>query len=116
MTHDKDRGSLTLTRCEGEALWVGDVRIVISEIRSHRVRVVVQAPKEVVIEREEVRAARLESEERAREQGICTQPRRTRSQVLKERENAVGGGCCERFADNQACTCLEDAIDDGRSK
>ncbi len=34
---------------------------------------------------------------------------RTRPQVLKERENAVAGGCCNRFADQMACGCLRDA-------
>lgn len=38
--------------------------------------------------------------------------RRTRSEVLKERENAVAGGCCNRFADQMACDCLSEAIDD----
>lgn len=34
---------------------------------------------------------------------------RTKADVLAERKNAVGGGCCERFANNQACDCLEKA-------
>ena len=62
MTHDQNRGSLTLTRCEGEAIWVGDIRVIISEIRSHRVRLVIQCDKSVHIEREEVRQAREEAE------------------------------------------------------
>lgn len=34
---------------------------------------------------------------------------RTRSQVLAQRRNAVAGGCCQRFADQQGCDCLENA-------
>lgn len=37
---------------------------------------------------------------------------RTRSQVLAERKNAVMGGCCERFANQQGCECLERARPD----
>jgi uncharacterized protein (TIGR02996 family) len=37
---------------------------------------------------------------------------RIRSQVLKERENAVCGGCCERFADMKGCDCLATALPD----
>lgn len=35
--------------------------------------------------------------------------RRTKELVLEQRKNAVFGGCCYRFADNQACNCLEEA-------
>lgn len=35
---------------------------------------------------------------------------RTREQVLAERENAVSGGCCERFANNMRCDCLPKAV------
>ena len=39
--------------------------------------------------------------------------RRTKSEVLAERENNPGGsGCCERYANKQACSCLEFATDD----
>lgn len=34
---------------------------------------------------------------------------RTRSEVLKLRNTVMG--CCDQFANNNACTCLEDAID-----
>ena len=40
--------------------------------------------------------------------------RRTRSEVLKERENAIVG-CCNRFADNMSCDCLETAAPDTAS-
>lgn len=35
--------------------------------------------------------------------------RRTKAEVMRERQNAVLGGCCNRFADNMACDCLEEA-------
>lgn len=38
---------------------------------------------------------------------------RTRSQVLEARKKAVMGGCCNNFAHNQSCTCLEEAAPDG---
>jgi hypothetical protein len=34
---------------------------------------------------------------------------RTVAQVMAEREQAVMGWCCDRFADYMACSCLEDA-------
>ena len=36
----------------------------------------------------------------------------TKSEVLRKRQDSVMGGCCERFANNQACDCLETAEDD----
>lgn len=38
---------------------------------------------------------------------------RTVSQVMEERQHVVSGGCCERFADQMACDCLETAKQDG---
>ncbi len=35
--------------------------------------------------------------------------RRAVDRVKEARRHAVMGGCCERFADNQACDCLEKA-------
>lgn len=40
--------------------------------------------------------------------------RRTKSEVLAARRNAVAGGCCNRFADQQGCECLAEAADDVR--
>lgn len=37
----------------------------------------------------------------------ATEP--TVEQVLEKRKSAVSGGCCNRFADQMSCTCLEDA-------
>lgn len=36
----------------------------------------------------------------------------TKSEVLAARRNSIMGGCCDRFADQQACDCLERADDD----
>jgi hypothetical protein len=36
--------------------------------------------------------------------------RRTKAQVMEERSHAVMGGCCERFANHQACNCLEEGL------
>lgn len=39
-------------------------------------------------------------------------PVRTKARVLWERANKPGGaGCCNKYADNKACSCLEDASD-----
>lgn len=38
---------------------------------------------------------------------------RTKSGVIAARRNAVAGGCCNHFADNMACDCLEEAEPDG---
>ncbi len=50
----------------------------------------------------------------ALEEAGCPTPtgRRTRSDVIRQRANAVAGGCCNRFADYQGCTCLEEAEPD----
>lgn len=37
---------------------------------------------------------------------------RTRSEVLRLRQSIVAQGCCDRFADQQACDCLERAFPD----
>lgn len=34
-------------------------------------------------------------------------PRRTKAEVQRQRETP--GGCCERFCDNMACDCMEEA-------
>lgn len=38
-------------------------------------------------------------------------PKRTRSEVLLAQGTVVG--CCDRHADNQGCTCLDEAVPDG---
>jgi len=40
---------------------------------------------------------------------VKTEDIRTPEDVLRQRKNAVGGGCCERFADQQGCDCLSEA-------
>ncbi len=46
---------LTLTRRVGEAIWIGDVRIIIREIRGKQVRIGFEADASVKIQREELR-------------------------------------------------------------
>mgnify|MGYP000411253410 CR=1 FL=1 len=46
---------LVLTRKLGESIWINDdVRIVIQNIRGNQVRVGIQAPKNMVVHREEI--------------------------------------------------------------
>lgn len=57
-------GGLVLARKVGEAVLIGkDVRVVVLEIQSDRVRLRFAAPEEVQIDREEVRARLLNGEE-----------------------------------------------------
>jgi carbon storage regulator len=60
---------LVLTRHENEAIWVGDVRIVVTEISGNRCRLGIECDKSVLIEREEVRMERMERERKAKEAG-----------------------------------------------
>ena len=32
------------------------------------------------------------------------------SEVIRDRQNAIAGGCCNRFADNQGCDCMALAV------
>ena len=45
---------LTLTRRVGEAIWIGDVRVVVTEIRGKQVRLGFEAPIHIKIQREEL--------------------------------------------------------------
>ena len=46
---------LVLTRRLGESIWINDdIRIVIQSIRGNQVRVGIEAPKEMVVHREEI--------------------------------------------------------------
>lgn len=57
---------LILTRREGETIRVGnDISVTVLGIRSGQVRIGVQAPREVRVDRQEVRA-RIELEEKTR--------------------------------------------------
>lgn len=46
---------LTLTRRVGEAIWIGEVRVVVTEIRGKQVRLGFDAPPKIKIQREELR-------------------------------------------------------------
>lgn len=46
---------LVLSRKKGEAIVVGDITIVVTDIRGDKVRLGVEAPREVPVDREEIR-------------------------------------------------------------
>jgi len=57
---------LILTRREGEIVCIGDdVQVVIVGIKGNQVRLGITAPKDVIVDREEIREKRL-AEEKAR--------------------------------------------------
>lgn len=45
---------LVLTRQKGEAIRIGDIKVVVAEIRGDRVRLAIDAPLDVPVHREEV--------------------------------------------------------------
>lgn len=49
------RQMLVLSRKKGEAIVVGDITIVVTDIRGDKVRLGVEAPREVPVDREEIR-------------------------------------------------------------
>ncbi len=58
--------------------------------------------------------ARLAVLSDALEEADCPIPSgRTISQVIEDQSHAVMGGCCDRFANQMACSCLSDAEPDG---
>jgi hypothetical protein len=65
-----------------------------------------RAPRDIVIDRGELRQAKLHTPK--------PEPRRrTVSQVLWERKNAPGGaGCCDNYANQMGCFCLSEALPD----
>lgn len=53
-------GSLVLSRREGQSILIGDhIRVVIAKVSGDQVRLAVQAPRELAIDREEVRRQSL---------------------------------------------------------
>ena len=58
------RAMLVLTRRRGEAICIGnDVKVFVAEVRGQTVRVAVEAPPDVCVDRSEVRARRQPSRE-----------------------------------------------------
>ncbi len=91
---------LVLSRTLGQKIFIGDnICVTVVDIDRGKVRIGVEAPRDVVILREEMRPKKPAPE--------CEQPRRTRSQVLAAQSTVHG--CCNRHADNQACDCLSRA-------
>lgn len=64
------------------------------------------AERDAVPDYEKIRQDILEAERTISR----TPKRRTRSEVIAAKKTI--GGCCSRHADNQACDCLSEAIDD----
>lgn len=64
---------LVLSRKVGESIWIGeDIEIRVEDIDRNRVRVSLLAPREVLIERAELRAKRLATErQRAGLPNVC---------------------------------------------
>ena len=56
---------LVISRKNLQGLWIGDdVRIVIIENKNGTVRIGIDAPKEIIVDRDEVRQRKMESHER----------------------------------------------------
>lgn len=52
---------LVLSRKKNQTIWVGDVSVTIVEIRGDKVRLGIMAPSDVTVDRDEVRNAKLRS-------------------------------------------------------
>ena len=52
---------LVLARKKNETIWVGDIPITIVEIRGDRVKLGITAPESVSVDRDEVRTAKIRS-------------------------------------------------------
>ncbi len=50
---------LVLSRKRDESLWIGDIEVVVVDIRGDKVRLGVNAPKDIPVHRDEVRRAIL---------------------------------------------------------
>jgi len=46
---------LVLTRKKGQAVWIGDTRVVVRSVGQRAVQLVIDAPNDVPVDREEVR-------------------------------------------------------------
>lgn len=58
---------LILTRKPGESLYIGDVKVVIVEVKGHQIRIGIEAPPEIRIYREEIYLQILEENRKAAE-------------------------------------------------
>ena len=55
---------LTLSRKEGQRIFIGDdIKVVVSKIRGNQVQISVEAPPEMLVDREEIRILRLQGQE-----------------------------------------------------
>lgn len=90
---------LVLSRREGEQVVIGDgIVVTVTQIERGRVRLGIDAPRDVPIYRRELpEADRL----------LPATKGRTAAEVRAAQCTVVG--CCNRHADNLACDCLERA-------
>ena len=127
---------LVLSRTKGQQIVIGTpenpITITVVEIRGDKVRLGIEADRQTPVHRAEI-WAQIHGERRLKKvcswcqlvmdegdpgadvsHGICERCKvkhtRTRSQVLEARKHAVSGGCCDRFADQMPCDCLENAL------
>jgi carbon storage regulator len=83
---------LVLTRRLGESIWINDdIRIVIQSIRGNQVRIGVQAPKEMVVHREEIYQKIHQENREAVNSRAEMQPVRDLYQSIKDAPNEVSG-------------------------
>ncbi len=103
---------LVLSRKTGEDILIGDdIVIAVVEIGPGRVKIGVRAPSKVAVDRREVRESKTVAP-RPAQVPKC----RSAKEVMAARRNGPGGsGCCNRYADNMACDCLEQAISADRT-
>jgi hypothetical protein len=102
----------------GDYVFIGVVVAVFAKL-SGVVRIVVEDDRGVLFIFSEKNLRRVEGADPAKSTS-CTelatkQPppnRRTVSEVRKAQQNAVAGGCCNRFADQLGCSCLAEAVPD----
>lgn len=60
---------LVLSRHKDEQIWIGDVCVRVLEIRKGKVRLGIDAPKDVVVDRDEVRRRKDQQKRRSGESG-----------------------------------------------
>lgn len=60
---------LVLSRKKNQSIFIGDVKVTVCEIRGDKVRIGIQAPKEVPVHREEVQQAIDADLQRAKQAG-----------------------------------------------
>lgn len=83
-----DRGRLVLQRRSGQAIMVGDVLVRVHEISGNKVRLLIEAPRGIPIDREEVRA-KIEREQLVIAAGEALAARPRVSDLAAEQESLL---------------------------